>query len=296
VLTAKPWKVEAIVRLVLSVVLCMFAGSLVLSAMHYAESRKHVSPWYFVLAAFALGLLGLALAAIRKAQNPDHVLRRIILVAFSFYGGLLLCFWAEHIAGPLPEGMTASQVIISGLSLQGAALVLLVFFVREHGLGFSEAFGFRKRLGRALLAGVLAGALMLPPAQLLLYGSAELMHRCHLKAEPQAAVQALTVTDSWAYRISLAVYALLLAPAAEEMLFRGILYPLIKQAGFPRLALFGTALLFAAIHLNMQSFLPLFVLALVLTLLYEVTDNLATSITAHALFNLMNFAQFFLPG
>jgi membrane protease YdiL (CAAX protease family) len=295
VLTAKPWKLDAIVRLVLSVFLCMFAGSLVLSAMHYAGSSRKASPWYFVLAGFALGLLGVALAAIRKPQTAENALRRIIFVGVSFYGGLVLCFWAEHIAGPLPEGMTASQVIISGLSLQGSALVLLVFFVREHGLGFSEAFGFRNRLGRALLAGVLAGVLMLPPARLLLFGSGELMQHYNLKAEPQAAVQALTVTDSWTYRISLAVYALLLAPAAEEMIFRGILYPLVKQAGFPRLALFGTALLFAAIHVNMQSFLPLFLLALVLTLLYETTDNLATSISAHVLFNLMNFAQVFLP-
>jgi membrane protease YdiL (CAAX protease family) len=295
VLTAKQWKLDAMVRLVLSVFLCVFAGSLVLSAMHYAETSKRVSPWYFVLVAFALGLLGLALAAIRKPQTPENALRRIVLIAVSFYGGFALSFWAEHIAGPLPEGMTASQVIISGLSLQGAALVFLVFFVHEHQLRLSEAFGFRKHLGRALLAGVLTGALMLYPAWLLLGGSAELMKHFNLKAEPQAAVQALTVTDSWTYRILLAFFAVLLAPAAEEMLFRGILYPLVKQAGFPRLALFGTALLFAAIHLNMQSFLPLFVLALVLTLLYETTDNLAASIAAHALFNLMNFTQVFLP-
>jgi membrane protease YdiL (CAAX protease family) len=80
-----------------------------------------------------------------------------------------------------------------------------------------------------------------------------------------------------------------LAPAAEEMLFRGILYPAIKQAGFPRLALWGTALLFAAIHLNLVTFFPLMVLALGLTWLYERTDNLWSSIIAHALFNAMNF-------
>ena len=49
----------------------------------------------------------------------------------------------------------------------------------------------------------------------------------------------------------------LLAPVAEELLFRGILYPAIKQAGFPRLALWGTSLLFAAMHMNLVTFVPL---------------------------------------
>jgi membrane protease YdiL (CAAX protease family) len=76
---------------------------------------------------------------------------------------------------------------------------------------------------------------------------------------------------------------------AEEVLFRGILYPAIKQAGHPRVALWGTALLFAAVHMNLVTFLPLAVLALVLTALYERTNNLLAPITAHVLFNALNF-------
>ena len=41
--------------------------------------------------------------------------------------------------------------------------------------------------------------------------------------------------------------------------------------------------------LNGAIFLPLFVLALALTWLYEKTDNLLAPITAHALFNAVNF-------
>jgi hypothetical protein len=77
-------------------------------------------------------------------------------------------------------------------------------------------------------------------------------------------------------------------------LFRGILYPAIKQAGFPRIALWSTVLLFAAVHLNAVTFLPLAVLALILTALYERTDNLLAPITAHALFNALNFVALFL--
>jgi membrane protease YdiL (CAAX protease family) len=83
--------------------------------------------------------------------------------------------------------------------------------------------------------------------------------------------------------------AVLLVPPAEEILFRGILYPWIKQAGYPRLALWGTALVFAGVHFNLVSFLPLAAFALVLAALYERTNNLLAPITAHALFNTLNF-------
>jgi membrane protease YdiL (CAAX protease family) len=82
---------------------------------------------------------------------------------------------------------------------------------------------------------------------------------------------------------------ILLAPLAEEVLFRGILYPWIKQIGFPRLALWGTSLLFAVVHMNLVTLLPLLLLALLLAQLYERTDNLLAPISAHALFNALNF-------
>jgi hypothetical protein len=76
------------------------------------------------------------------------------------------------------------------------------------------------------------------------------------------------------------VVAIVVAPVVEEILFRGILYPAIKELGRPRLALWGTAILFALSHENAMSLLPLTFLALVLTWLYERTDNLLAPIAA----------------
>jgi len=55
------------------------------------------------------------------------------------------------------------------------------------------------------------------------------------------------------------------------------------------LALWGTAGLFALIHFNLLTFLPLMALALVLTYLYERTNNLLAPIAAHSFFNALNF-------
>jgi hypothetical protein len=81
------------------------------------------------------------------------------------------------------------------------------------------------------------------------------------------------------------------APLAEEIVFRGILYPTIKQAGFPRTAWWVTSLFFGAIHLNWVAFVPLTVFSLLLIYIYEKTGSLWASITAHSLFNFTSFAM-----
>jgi membrane protease YdiL (CAAX protease family) len=75
------------------------------------------------------------------------------------------------------------------------------------------------------------------------------------------------------------------------MLFRGILYPAIKQAGYPKLALWISSVAFAALHNHAPSFLSLLLLALLLTWLYEHTQNLLAPIIAHACFNAFNFVS-----
>ncbi len=138
---------------------------------------------------------------------------------------------------------------LATLSFQGAGLMLIARFLREHQISWAEGFGFLNNRRQAVLLGLLAAVIFLPLGWGLQQASALVMtHLPFWKMEPQEQlpVQALRVSVSWGGRLTLGAAAVLLAPVAEEMLFRGILYPAIKQAGYPRLALWGTSLLFAA--------------------------------------------------
>jgi membrane protease YdiL (CAAX protease family) len=83
-------------------------------------------------------------------------------------------------------------------------------------------------------------------------------------------------------------FAVVLAPVAEEFIFRGMLFPLARQLAGPKIAWIGVSLLFAVIHFDAAIFLPLFILALVFTWLYEKTGCLAAPVLAHSLFNAAN--------
>jgi uncharacterized protein len=82
--------------------------------------------------------------------------------------------------------------------------------------------------------------------------------------------------------------AVAVAPAAEEVLFRGLLYPVLKRRIGMRWAVAVSSLLFAVIHLNLMTFVPLLLLAGLLVWLYEYTGNLLAPVAAHAVFNLAN--------
>jgi hypothetical protein len=150
------------------------------------------------------------------------------------------------------------------------------------------------RLKRAVGLAVLAGLLVVPLTLCLSKVAAWVMTLFHQTPKEQPTILVLHETAGVGQRICFGVAAILVAPVVEEIVFRGILYPLVKQRGHPMLALAGTSLLFAAIHYNLMTFVPLTFLAMALVWLYEETDTLVAPILAHSLFNAVNFFMFFL--
>jgi membrane protease YdiL (CAAX protease family) len=81
----------------------------------------------------------------------------------------------------------------------------------------------------------------------------------------------------------------IIAPAAEEIFFRGLLFGFLRRWGFP-LALVLSSLLFVLVH-PMHQGIPFtqIVGGLLFALAYEVEGNLLVPITIHALGNLAIF-------
>jgi membrane protease YdiL (CAAX protease family) len=186
-------------------------------------------------------------------------------------------------------------VLVATLSFQGATWILIFIFLKLHDMDWRDAFGLRNaHLLRSLALAVGVLLLVLPVVLGLQQVSVLVLERLGWRPEDQRAVDLLVNADSWWMRGYLAFFAVVLAPVAEEFIFRGLLYPFVKQLGWPKLAWIGVSLLFAFIHLNAPTFIPLFVLALGLTWLYEKTDCLLAAITVHSLFNATNLLILFL--
>jgi membrane protease YdiL (CAAX protease family) len=87
------------------------------------------------------------------------------------------------------------------------------------------------------------------------------------------------------HRLSVIFMAVIVAPVAEEIIFRGYFYGVVRRYGGRIPAILTSSLLFAAIHIHLPSMPGLFILAMSLCLLYERTASLWATMTMHAAFN-----------
>ena len=83
----------------------------------------------------------------------------------------------------------------------------------------------------------------------------------------------------------LILFAVLLAPIVEEVIFRGCIYRFLKSQTLIPSAQVISGILFALLHGNLMSFGPLLVVGILLAHVYESNGNLLVAISFHALFN-----------
>ena len=111
-------------------------------------------------------------------------------------------------------------------------------------------------------------------------------------AEPQEIVkffqQAVQEGDSSSMLITILIGGIL-APVAEELMFRGYLYPLCKRYAGVIAGVVFNSVFFAAMHANVTALPALCCLAVGFTLAYELTGSLLVPMVMHAVFNFTMF-------
>jgi membrane protease YdiL (CAAX protease family) len=219
-------------------------------------------------------------------------------IVMQFIALQFLCFFSGKIAIGLlhKSGVTGfkeetdlGNVLIATLCFQGATWMLIPIFLRQHQVRWREAFGLCSgNLKRSLTVAVGVIVAILPVAWLLQGASVTALKKIGWPVEDQTAVLLFAGAKTVWLKIYLGAFAVVIAPVAEEFIFRGMLFPFVKQLGYPKSAWLGVSALFALIHFDAGTFVPLFAFALALTWLYEKTDNLFAPIAAHSLFNAAN--------
>jgi membrane protease YdiL (CAAX protease family) len=157
----------------------------------------------------------------------------------------------------------------------------------------AELFGF-DRLGftKVFLWGT---GLLLSALPLIFASSAVVSSLMHVNSQKdsQPIMQLFERAGEPAKRIPIIILAIVIAPLAEEFFFRGFLYGVLKRYAGALPALVFTGVAFALIHLHVPSLLPLFLLACVLTLAYELSGSLLVPMAMHALFNAITLVGVF---
>ncbi len=107
-----------------------------------------------------------------------------------------------------------------------------------------------------------------------------------LETDTAQAIKGLLVMDSPLEFLGNLLVIAVLPGLGEELVFRGIVQPQIERVTrSPWAAILITALIFSAIHMQFEGFLPRFLLGVLLGYLYHATKNLWLPILAHVFNN-----------
>lgn len=178
-------------------------------------------------------------------------------------------------------------VLIAGMISQAVPGIIVVVFLVFRHVNMVEFFGIRWKKAPFLL---LIGPTTAVAVQVLfiamdIAGYSDALKRIFGEMKTQDVVKIYQETHEISIRTLLAVMAVIIAPIVEEVVFRGYIYPVCKRFTGRILATFVASLFFSAVHFHIPALLPLFILAIALTIAYELSGSIWVPISIHACFN-----------
>lgn len=191
-------------------------------------------------------------------------------------------------ADPLLMDPTSGGPVLLALVVlsQVAGLVVVLMLLRWRGVALAEVVGPLRPVARHVSIGVGLGLVALIGSTLLV---GLLVTLSGSEATPE---QVLTegIADTPVELLLAALAAVVMAPVAEELLFRGLLHRGLRQRMRGSSALVLSSVLFAVVHVDVAASQPLALFGLtfvgvVLALAHERTGSLLVPVVIHATHN-----------
>jgi membrane protease YdiL (CAAX protease family) len=180
-------------------------------------------------------------------------------------------------AGSLVLSMVFNLIVCTGL---------LLYLFQMRGLNPAELFGLQRLQWRklALMVAVFTVVILIA-VNLVSALTVTWLQKFWPDLQPQETVKAFQQSDGIGFKLLVILMAVVVAPLVEETLFRGFIYGVLKRYTDAPFAALSSSLMFAIIHMHVGSLLPLWVLALLFCLAYEITGCLLVPMILHGIFN-----------
>src|SRR5438552_16955690 len=186
-----------------------------------------------------------------------------------------------------------SRSLLENLVFTLAVVLFIVAFLRFRGFDLSSLGVFFKISFLRVLS---TGTILLFFAYSLIFVSELITQRLFGSgSSKQNIVELFSGSRTIEQRIMIIVFAVAIAPVVEEFLFRFFLYGVLKRYFGRFFGMTMNALLFAAAHTHLPSFVPLFILGSCFTIAYEWSGSILVSMTMHALFNSLSLTALAFP-
>ncbi|HET6745886.1 MAG TPA: type II CAAX endopeptidase family protein [Candidatus Limnocylindria bacterium] len=217
--------------------------------------------------------------ALDRYRGPSLIVLLMLAIVAANFASLSVVNDALALTEGRAPSIYGSLVIltITQAAMLGVAAIFVAAPRALEGLSLLPAKGLFRSMGLGLLLAIPAWI----GAQLLAVIVARLLELAGLRPDEGIAEVAINLVDP----VVLAIALVIVAPVAEEIFFRGIVYNAWLREYGPRRALMGSAILFALIHGSIFVLVPIFALGVALAVVYRGTGSLPAAIAMHAGFN-----------
>ena len=208
----------------------------------------------------------------------------IILMALSLGGRQLLLLKPDFRLNSGPNQEVTWLAILLGMSIQLAFVITLLGAKYYYEIRY---FSAAKESSSNTPFRTAAGTLIryMPVLWVVSLVSSWLLRKYGLSSGEQETITMMTaMTDPWKYLVCILI-AVVAAPILEELFFRAIVFRFLVGKMSVTWALVASSALFAMLHFNLDSLLPIFILGCMLGSVYRRTGDIRASIWMHVLFN-----------
>lgn len=214
----------------------------------------------------------------------------VMIIGLVLVYGLVLLMNLIGASNVFTENKNYSGIyVLIALLFQNIAFLIPMLLIGSHNKKLSwHDFGFRKVSFKKLVGYTFLGYISYFFINLLIQ-IAQILSKFEI---PGFGIQEnrLEMFGTGTFNQAMSFIAIvILAPVLEEVFFRGFLFQTLKAHTKPWLAIILGGFIFAALHIELQVILPLWLLGIILCYIFHKTNSIYTSITFHILNNLIAF-------
>lgn len=222
----------------------------------------------------------------RRFEWPEAILATLLIALFSF--SLL-----AHVSTSAAISKMQNEQLFENALLAVGLITVISLLLKLRGFSVSDLAGFNRFGVSRVLA---TGFVLLITAYPLIFAAEWLSTNfAGTGNDRQGIINLFNGSESMTQRFMIIVLGVVIAPIAEEFVFRFFLFGVMRRYLGRTLALLASSLLFAAVHAHLPSLAPLFAFALCLALAYEWSGSILVSMTMHSLFNALTFFALAFP-
>ena len=234
-------------------------------------------------------------ARTRNALDADAATTRSFGLPEAILAALLIGFLFLTIGASVsqPSIQFSARNLLANFLVTGCVVLVIVTFLQFRGFDVDSLGGFfRLNLIRTLSTGAILLFFAYP---LILMSDAITQQLFGGGSSKQNIVEFFSGSRTIQQRMMIIVFAIAIAPIVEEFLFRFFIYGVLKRYFGRLLGVTFSALLFAAAHAHLPSFVPLFVLGSCFAIAYEWSGSILVAMTMHSLFNSLTLTALAFP-